>query len=320
MKRHPAINRPVPRPKRLRGFTLLELLVVIGLIIFLVSATVGVVSGVIGGAREKGTKATIRKIDGILSQRMEAFTMGLKAQELNKDDFGSVMTRKNRMIAGFPQNLVEAGLAAASYTDPDPTTISSEAMYEFITNGDTFLAPPIDSDAFTTNEVADTDSDGRNEFIDAWGKPLRFYRWPTRLIRPGNPASTPQSINSSTNTYAIAVIDPPTQPYFGNANAGDAQIFFASIPKKDDLSKNPQDFLGRISPSTFNANFTLENFEKNYHTPETWSLPLIVSAGADGILGLHEVTDKDNFGHLAQPNATEIGGILDNLSNRNLQP
>ena len=38
------------------------------------------------------------------------------------------------------------------------------------------------SKEFTAQEVADTDDDGLLEFVDAWGEPLRFYRWPTRMI------------------------------------------------------------------------------------------------------------------------------------------
>jgi hypothetical protein len=36
-------------------------------------------------------------------------------------------------------------------------------------------------------------------------------------------------------------------------------------------------------------------------TPNTWSVPLIVSCGTDGALGLYEPYDTANFGTLAQP-------------------
>jgi hypothetical protein len=36
-------------------------------------------------------------------------------------------------------------------------------------------------------------------------------------------------------------------------------------------------------------------------TPNTWSVPLIVSCGVDGQLGLYEPYDTANFGSLAQP-------------------
>ena len=44
--------------------------------------------------------------------------------------------------------------------------------------------------AYNTDEagaqqvVADIDADGLIELLDGWGQPLRFYRWPTRLVRP----------------------------------------------------------------------------------------------------------------------------------------
>ena len=33
-------------------------------------------------------------------------------------------------------------------------------------------------DDFSDREVKDTDGDGLLEFVDAWGQPLQFYRWP----------------------------------------------------------------------------------------------------------------------------------------------
>ena len=33
-------------------------------------------------------------------------------------------------------------------------------------------------DDFTDREVQDTDHDGLPEFVDAWGQPLQFFRWP----------------------------------------------------------------------------------------------------------------------------------------------
>ena len=33
-------------------------------------------------------------------------------------------------------------------------------------------------DDFSDREVKDTDGDGLPEFVDAWGQPLQFFRWP----------------------------------------------------------------------------------------------------------------------------------------------
>ena len=51
------------------------------------------------------------------------------------------------------------------------------------------------SSAATTSrdhEVRDTDGDGLPEFVDAWGEPLQFYRWPiAHRSRPRRQAATP---------------------------------------------------------------------------------------------------------------------------------
>jgi len=61
---------------------------------------------------------------------------------------------------------------------------SSELLYYFLTRGTSIGNELAASDAFNTAELGDTDNDGLREILDAWGNPLRFYRWPTRLIRP----------------------------------------------------------------------------------------------------------------------------------------
>jgi hypothetical protein len=79
--------------------------------------------------------------------------------------------------------------------------------------------------------------------------------------------------------------------------------------------------------------FSIEFNEINYHTPETYHTPLIVSAGYDGLLGLREPNDTDFpngiFGNLAQlagttaisPNQSPTAAVReqlpDNITNRN---
>ncbi len=55
---------------------------------------------------------------------------------------------------------------------------------------------------FTDREVRDTDGDGLPEFVDAWGEPLQFYRWPIFYhsdLQRGVP------LNGSFNTAAGSV-------------------------------------------------------------------------------------------------------------------
>ena len=63
--RCPIDRRP---PKSPAGFTLIEILVVIGIIAFLAGILITVVRGVVGNAKVAATKATIRKVDSLLTK------------------------------------------------------------------------------------------------------------------------------------------------------------------------------------------------------------------------------------------------------------
>jgi hypothetical protein len=57
-------------------------------------------------------------------------------------------------------------------------TARSEALYALLVEGQGPFGSAFSRDDFTDNEVKDTDGDGLLEFVDAWGEPLQFYRWP----------------------------------------------------------------------------------------------------------------------------------------------
>jgi prepilin-type N-terminal cleavage/methylation domain-containing protein len=57
-------------------------------------------------------------------------------------------------------------------------TARAEMLYALLVEGRGPLGSAFSPDDFTDREVRDTDGDGLPEFVDAWGEPLRFYRWP----------------------------------------------------------------------------------------------------------------------------------------------
>lgn len=57
-------------------------------------------------------------------------------------------------------------------------TARSEMLYAILVEGGGTYGSAFDKDDFTGKEVQDTDGDGLMEFVDAWGEPLQFYRWP----------------------------------------------------------------------------------------------------------------------------------------------
>jgi prepilin-type N-terminal cleavage/methylation domain-containing protein len=67
---------------------------------------------------------------------------------------------------------------SAQLTKHDHKTARSEMLYALLVEGQGPLGSAFNASDFTNRDVADTDGDGMPEFIDAWGQPLQFYRWP----------------------------------------------------------------------------------------------------------------------------------------------
>ena len=77
-------------------------------------------------------------------------------------------------------------------------TARAEMLYAILVEGAGPWGSVFSRDEFTDREVQDTDGDGLPEFVDAWGQPLQFFRWPMLLsfrpsARPGDPARTRRS-------------------------------------------------------------------------------------------------------------------------------
>ncbi len=68
----------------------------------------------------------------------------------------------------------------------------SELLYLIISTANYGGAPALE--LFRPSEIADPDGDGLLEFIDAWGKPIQWIRWP---------AGYPSDLNRYANTDAL---------------------------------------------------------------------------------------------------------------------
>ncbi len=251
----------------------------------------------------------------------------------------SAVARKDFFKSNFPQrfedlaspdantNLVPDVLEALPgvnvtvlATQATPTTRhaseSSELLYFTLTRMQVFGVPPVGESDFSTSEVRDTDGDGLLEFVDGWGRPLRFYRWPTRLLKPNG-------IRGTDNQWGFAgVNDNPELNNtvddfleFGEVSSDDITVLpsqreiagnlIVGLPSGpvfsgqwDSLSEDPDDPYGLISTeikrlflqSNGATNVTIgpAGFnEMNYPTIDTYHTPLIISAGPDDDFGLY---------------------------------
>jgi prepilin-type N-terminal cleavage/methylation domain-containing protein len=381
-----------PNAPGARGFSLIEILVVMGIIAFLTAAIVVIIPRVANASKVAATKATIKKVDELLNDRINGFNRWIQKQNTIAGSnvpnyviaagYGTQYTQNPQLYqflsakiafrASFPQNFQEAG---TSLSPPIPSahnavTESAACLYMILTQAALFDTEPPAAAELRGLEVADTDGDGLMEIVDSWGQPLRYYRWPTRLFRPATssgtmgtagwnnlspaPAPTPASILASTaprgpilqwthntNYAAGQNIQPATVPagdvmmYQCNVNGGGPtgtsgptepnwSSALAATSSPSSGADGNITWVAVLDPLTIDsddpnglASSTLVN-ESTFHTWTTYHVPLIVSAGTDGVLGLYEpwqtFANAGVPGNLAQPefDSTDTSGFARN--------
>ena len=408
-----ADSQYTPSYQQRSGFTLIELLFAMSIIGVLMSLTIVVMNGLQEQAERDATKVTIRKVNGLLQQRLEAFhrafrgslsdqyirdtvTLLLRNVHLQYQHFRvhpdeapayiKVLAKKaavrfelpqrfmDRTGSGEPASAVAAGMPMSVYRriafpnartqliqegNPAPTkgdvearvaanwvnhtaeTESAELLHFALISSGTFGAAVVDADQFTDREIADTDGDGLPEFVDAWGKPLRFYRWPTRLVDPDAPDPF-QPILESIDATEQREISTTERKVAGLLIKGlpPAPINVAGSISREMMFIDPDDPIGLLYSAIENRDLLdmgieLRNEinEGGYHTLDTWHTPLIVSAGPDGNLGLREPNEWNSssgiYGNLAQlagtttaaplPTGDVLDDLTDNVVNRNMR-
>jgi prepilin-type N-terminal cleavage/methylation domain-containing protein len=122
---------------------------------------------------------------------------------------------------------------------------------------------------FAANEIADTDKDGLFEFIDGWGTPIRWLRWPSALVNqvPFNPDPLNTVNPIGTDPYDPAQADMG----FADENSYGSTFPFAPnyFPRPLIVSAGPDRRFGirffAVDPSTPSAgDFSVANIELPY--------------------------------------------------------
>ena len=163
-------------------------------------------------------------------------------------------------------------------------------------------------DRINRRHVRDANANGHPEIIDDWEQPIRFYNWPTRLVRPGgNGQPIDQDVFTQTARQSLAVMPPPDSPspfplidtsvtppvgYYDHPLNQDPDDPFGALPAAQSSGYLASAFrLNRTPFGPAPTIITVPPFdEAHYHTLDTWHTPFVVSAGPDGQLGLWEPT------------------------------
>ncbi|MFM9964119.1 MAG: type II secretion system protein [Planctomycetaceae bacterium] len=386
------------------AFTLIEVLVVITIIGVLITILGATVATTMRKAKEAATTALLQKIDALLDERVKGFDRATKSRDFQTivnnrklsleaaGVFGvspkviAAIARKDFYKQLFPQRFEDLASPDANTNGiPDVleavpgvklsvlitqtgaarhVTESSELLYFALTRMQSFGVPPVSESEFGDNEFRDTDGDGLMEFVDGWEQPLRFYRWPTRLLKPngsfGDDAA-PGTGGGSFLAYGtlgsddvrLAPRNPPSDPIGPPRDMRPiGGLLIAGLPPQpafpatqwDPLSEDPDDPYGLIATEmkrliASGVMATASYNETSYPTLDTYHTALVVSAGADGVLGLYEpyvASDVNgdgliDYGILCQPeydatimpaspyniSLATTSALADNLTNRN---
>lgn len=260
-----------------QAFSLIELLMAMGIIVLLAALLIMPIRNILGKSKENATRATILKIDNLIRQAQQEMERASPKNDLaykwalsefpDNPDKRDRWANRMRLKLNFPQTeqdcealpnnpiarLIAQKKAEAGINGQiDPDTVSSSLMYILLTDGAIWGVPLADADKFTANEVQDTNGDGLMEFVDAWGKPLKFYRWPTGLVRPVPECDVSPEYWSTASTQSRS----------------------REVMRIDPLDYNARDSV------------QLSNFVAQFYDPNTMHAYLILSAGADGQFGL----------------------------------
>ena len=208
-------------PNARRGFTLVELMVVIIILAILSSLTLG---GLSVGRRKGTTEVTqfmVQRLSAAIMDRYEEYEdlagsvplasirerMREEMPDSWRDVFGSAGS--NLTAANTPAGRAYARYYAAGAA-PSPAYASAECLYMIVTQSGLF--PDLLAD-IRPELIGDIDGDGKKEFWDGWKRPIAFFRWapgfssPLSLIQVANAAThhDPMDIAETGDPSAFAL-------------------------------------------------------------------------------------------------------------------
>lgn len=253
-------------PNARRGFTLVELLVVLVIIAILSGLSLAGLARAGSRTKADASKFMIRKISDAITEHYDTYEdlrlsgksladVRQRMREELPDSWFDVFGSPGSNITTAPAT--PSGRAYARYyaSGPAPTAqyAGAECLFMIITQSGLF---PDVLTGIRPEQIGDIDDDGRREFLDGWKQPISFIRW-----APGF-SSDPPSAPAPRRTFSLIQIADPTNYHDPVDIDSTDPAAFAMIPLI--YSSGPDQSLGLIisavgwtpagmnSPCTFN--------------------------------------------------------------------
>jgi prepilin-type N-terminal cleavage/methylation domain-containing protein len=212
-------------PRRRWGFTLIELLVVVAIIAVLVSLTAAGIFKVVDGTKQSNTEQTLRTLSKALRQQWERVIKdhrddAIPANVLSmaggagNESRARVIWIKLCLKQEFPttyqeaqtpylnnDGTVNAYITATDlpglYTTPASGGAEQSSVCLWMSLSRARSGVKFNPDDLGSNALASGPTTSYKEFVDGWGNPLLFYRWPINEVFSGELTTTNPAPNAS---------------------------------------------------------------------------------------------------------------------------
>ena len=217
----PLHNPPRKKTARLSGFTLVEMLITITIIGILAAGVLAALQGARETAKAAKTKSTITKLHYIIMARYDSYRTRRVPVETSANDLlftarNRLNALRDLMRMEMPdrwsdvvRNTAETNPSSLEQVIPIAPGLSGNTpsindrffrLYrEAVTKAGGDIAEvaknaaaeclymivmsiPEAAEQFQNTEIGDVDGDGLKEFVDGWGHPIRFIRWPVGFV------------------------------------------------------------------------------------------------------------------------------------------